>query len=177
MSMVFQHMQNQDQQDAQHLGMQKDALQQRGQLQNNAIFGRHLGIQGDDIGSTSHDPWGPSGLFHGGFASTMSPESIAASRGNDAQNQWNNPKMFPGNAWRGAPPNDQIGQVVSPGIGGFSARGEQQFQGPAGLSTQYIPSQDTLGAAGIRKRYDPAYAGDPQFRGARPPSRGIPRMF
>lgn len=164
MDLAKQQLQNQQQSGQAGIGFLQDAK-----------FGHHLGTGAGDA-----DPWSAGGLFHGGFGSQMSPEALAAGRGSTAVNQWNNPQMFHSNAWRGPTTNEAQGRVVSPGVGPFNTSGERQFDDAAGRSTEYDPRQDQMnGPAAIRKMYDPAYRGDPQFRGggAKPQPRGIPRMF
>lgn len=75
----------------------------RQQMQNDVMFGRHLGTGGAPITPENPtgnlgNPFGAEGLFHGGFRSQMSPEAIAKSQGGTAVNQWNDPMHFHGSA-------------------------------------------------------------------------------
>lgn len=80
-------------------------------LGSRALGGRHLGIGGAEMspgnptGEAGGSPWAQNGLFHGGFASQMSPEALAKSHGADAVNQWNGvtptPKAPPTDAQQG----------------------------------------------------------------------------
>lgn len=79
--------------------------QQQQQLQNNALFGRHLGMDGTNYNptpgnptSSAADPWGAGGLFHGGFAANMDPAALRASQGGTAMNQWADPMHGGGSA-------------------------------------------------------------------------------
>lgn len=137
-------------------------LQAKNQLATGALHGRHLGIGGGEMsadnpgGEPGGSPWAGGGLFHGGFASQMSPEALAKSSGSTAVNQWNG--LAGPNA---APPTDaQKGTILSPGVGQFGTGGERAFMGPQGRSTEYDPRYDRYeGLSGILSRYDPAING------------------
>lgn len=150
------------QQSMQQQGQQGAA---RGQLANDVMFGRHLGIggapmtPGNPTGNPA-DPWGAGGLFHGGMGAQIGPEATARSNGSDAVNQWNQPKMFPGQAFQGPIPNAAQGQVLDPGMGQMQPNGMQNIMGQNGPASVYDPRFDRAeGRSGIESRYDPAFAG------------------
>jgi hypothetical protein len=83
----------------QHMMTQDQQAPARQQLQSDALFGRHLGMSGDDHSSSSSNPWGPGGLFttKGPMAAALTPEQLAQSQGGTAMNQWKFPTMFGAN--------------------------------------------------------------------------------
>lgn len=66
----------------------------RQQLQNDVMFGRHLGTGGAPITpenptGNAGNPFAQGGLFHGGATAQLSPDALARSQGGTATNQWN----------------------------------------------------------------------------------------
>lgn len=159
------------------MGQNAAMAPQRLQLNRDAIFGRHLGTGGGAV--TPGDPtgsgaFGPEGLFHGGFASQLSQDQLLKSQGASAVNQWRQPNLFPGQAFRGPTPNAAQGNVLSTGVGPTSSRGMTNMDTAGGGATVYDPRMDRDGGTGILSRYDTALAGAPRTAA---PGRRAPRMF